>query len=68
MNLKWGKVHIGWKIMKFLRNKRHIYIGKTYALIVIENDIKIRCGSLGLWQTIVFILFVIRLPNVPRQA
>ncbi len=53
---------------EILQEIRHIYIGKTYDLIVNENDIKIRCGSLGLWQTIVFILFVIRLPNVPRQA
>ncbi len=53
---------------EILQELRHIYIGKTYALIVIENDIKIRCGSLGLWQTIVLILFVVLLPKKPRQA
>ena len=32
---------------EILQELRHIYIGKTYNLIVNENDIKIRCGSLG---------------------
>ncbi len=48
---------------EILQKSRLIYIGEVYALIVNENDNKIRCGSLGLWQTIVLILFVVLLPK-----
>ncbi len=53
---------------EILQELTSIYISKVYNLIVNENDIKIRRGSLGLWQTIVLNLFVVLLSNKPRQG